>query len=129
MAERDIEADKATLRRVMQAAMAIEKNTTVDDLDPADADIMASFASPMLYSLSSRTDAAIKIAAVDDGFAGSKPFHEMVGFDEATTASLESERRRAQAVNAIASLNSTGIEREAEPSVQAEEAGDAGEGI
>ena len=129
VAERDIEADKATLRRVMQAAMAIEKNTTVDMLDAGDADIMASFASPMLYSLSSRTDAAIKIAAVDDGFAGSKPFHEMVGFDEATTASLESERRRAQAVNAIASLNSTGIEREAEPTVQAEEAGDAGEGV
>ena len=99
VAERDIEADKATLRRVMQAAMAIEKNTTVDGLDKADADIMASFASPMLYSLSSRTDAAIKIAAVDEGFAGSKPFHEMVGFDEATTARLESEKA-VQATNA-----------------------------
>lgn len=129
VAERDIEADKATLRRVMQAAMAIEKNTTVDGLDAADADIMASFASPMLYSLSSRTDAAIKIAAVDEGFAGSKPFHEMVGFDEATTARLESDRRRAQAVNAIGALNSTGIEREAEPTAQPEEAEHAGEGV
>jgi hypothetical protein len=35
VAERDIEADKATLRRVMQAAMSVEKNTTVDMLDTA----------------------------------------------------------------------------------------------
>ena len=100
VAERDIEADKATLRRVMQAAMAIEKNTTVDMLDDADADVLASFASPMLYSLSSRTDAALKIASVDEGFAGSQPFHEMVGFDEATTAKLENEK---QATNAAVS--------------------------
>ena len=110
VAERDIEADKATLRRVMQAAMAIEKNTTVDGLDQADADIMASFASPMLYSLSSRTDAAIKIAAVDEGFAGSQPFHEMVGFDEATTARLESEKRKEQARAAIfADITAQGV--------------------
>jgi len=120
VAERDIEADKATLKRVMRAAMAIEKNTTVDMLDDADADVLASFASPMLNSLAANTDAAIKIATVDDGFAGSEPFHRMVGFDEATTARLESDRRRAQAVNAIGALNSTGIEREAE---------DAGAGV
>ncbi|ACV22580.1 Phage portal protein, SPP1 Gp6-like [Slackia heliotrinireducens] len=121
VAERDIEADKATLRRVLRAAMAIEKNVTVDELDPADAGVMASFASPMLYSLAARTDSALKIATVDEGFAGSRPFHEMVGFDEATTAALESDRRRAQAVDAVAALNSTGIEPEG--------GGDAGEGL
>ncbi|MBQ9147797.1 MAG: phage portal protein [Rikenellaceae bacterium] len=116
IAERDIEADKSTLRRVCQAAMAIEKNTTVDALDPADADIMASFASPMLNSLAARTDSALKIASVDQGFAGSDEFHKMVGMDEATRAAIKSEQRRAEALDAIAALNAAPVEVEQDAS-------------
>ena len=110
VAERDIEADKSTLRRVCRAALAVEGNTTVAELAPEDADVMASFASPMLYSLSARTDAALKIASVDGEFAGSDEFHEMVGMDEAAVAKLHAERRRAQAVDAIAALNGQEVE-------------------
>jgi len=99
VAERDIRGDKAVLRRVCQAALAIERNTTVDMLDEADADVLASFASPLRNSQAADTDAALKIASVDDGFAGSRPFYEMVHFDEADVARLESEASR-QATNA-----------------------------
>lgn len=99
VAERDISADKAVLRRVCQAALAIERNTTVDRLDAADADVLASFANPLRNSQAADTDAALKIASVDEGFAGSRPFYEMVHFDEADVAWLENEASR-QATNA-----------------------------
>ena len=103
VAERDIEADKPTLRRVARAAMAVERNTTTDKVDD---EILVHFASPMLNSQAANTDAALKIASVDEGFAGSGPFHEMVGFDEATVAKLESDRRRAQARSFIEQMTS-----------------------
>lgn len=95
IAERDIEADRSTLRRVMQAAMAIEKNVTTAGLDEADADVLASYASPELYSLSARTDAAMKIASIDEAFAASDAFREMVGLDEAKREQLRAEAARA----------------------------------
>lgn len=101
VAQRDIEADKAVLRRVCQAAMAIEGNTTTDKLNAADADVLAAFASPMINSIAASTDAALKIASVDEGFAGSDAFHRMVGMDEATVANLRSETRRRAAMGAI----------------------------
>lgn len=101
VAERDIEADRKTLRRVARAALAVELNTTTDALDEGDAGILASFASPMINSLASRTDAALKVASVDEAFAGSDDFYRMTGFDEAAIARLRSARRREQARAAI----------------------------
>ena len=95
VAERDIEADRATLARVAKAAVAVELNTTADEVEP---DIMASFDSPMLYSLAARTDSALKVASVDPGFAGSDEFYGMVGFDDASIAKLRSDEvKRASA--------------------------------
>lgn len=104
IAQRDIEADKATLRRVCRAAMAIEMNTTTDSLDEGDADIMASFASPMLNSLAARADAAIKYASIDEEFAQTDECAEMFGFDESARARIRSEKARAATNAAIVSL-------------------------
>lgn len=97
VAERDIEADKATVARVLRTAMAIEGNTTTDAIPQ---DIYAEYASPMLYSLAARTDSAMKIASIDEGFAGSEEFYEMVGFDDAAIARIQAQlrRQRGQAV-------------------------------
>lgn len=108
VAERDIEADRSTLARVMKAALAIERNTTTDELSGVD--VLARYASPMLYSLPARTDSAMKIASVDGGFAGSDEFYGMVGFDESTVSALRNERRKAQAISAITALNSADVE-------------------
>lgn len=102
VAQRDIEADKRTLRRVCRAAMAIEANTTTDELDGAD--VKVSFASPMLNSLASVTDAALKIASVVDGFGGTDEFFRRVGFDDAAIARLHSERSRAATDAAISAM-------------------------
>lgn len=97
IAERDIEADRPTLARVCRAALAIEKNTTTEALDEADAEVLARFASPMINSLASKTDAAMKIASIDENFAASEEFYGMVGFDEPTTRSIQAQARRANA--------------------------------
>lgn len=101
IAERDIEADKSTLRRLCQAALAIENNTTIEALSEADADVMASFVNPMLYSLAAQTDAALKIASIDEGFAGSDECREMVGLDEAQRASIRASAYKSASTSAV----------------------------
>jgi hypothetical protein len=51
IAQRDIAADKATLRRVMHAAVAIETNMTTDKLDEGLRGIEAKFSDPILHTL------------------------------------------------------------------------------
>ena len=101
IAERDIESDKATLARVVKAALAVELNTVADEVG---GDVLASYASPVLYSLAARTDSAMKIATIDDAFAGSQEFYGMVGFDDAAIARLEEQKSRATTDAAIAAL-------------------------
>lgn len=102
VAERDIEADKSTLERVMRAALAIERNTTTATLSGVN--IMARFASPMLYSLSAKADWATKVASIRPGFGDTDVAARMVGIDESDIASIRSDEARAStnaAVNAL----------------------------
>ncbi|MBQ6328241.1 MAG: hypothetical protein IJI35_04430, partial [Kiritimatiellae bacterium] len=46
--------------------------------------------------VAARTDAAMKIASVDDGFSGTDVFYEMVWFDQATIARIKAQKRRNQ---------------------------------
>ena len=108
------------MRDVALMVMAVESNRTVDQLDDAQLSVMPKFANPAMPSMSARTDAAMKIASVDEGFAGTDVFYEMCGLDQATIARLRSEKQRAQAVNAVAALNSVDIEAGD---------GDVGEGV
>ena len=102
VAERDIEADKSTLARVMRAALAIERNVTVDEL--GDVDIKARFASPMLYSLSAKADWATKVASIRQGFGDTDVAARMVGIDEADLASVKSDEARAATNAAISAF-------------------------
>ena len=104
IAERDIEADRATLRRVCAAALAVERNVTTDQLPEGDRAVLASYDQPMLNSLAARTDAALKIASVDSAFGGGDTFYEMVGMDEAAIASIRADKTRAAAAAAYSSM-------------------------
>lgn len=102
VAERDIEADKSTLARVVRAALAIERNTTTDAL--ADVDILPRFASPMLYSLSAKADWATKVASIRQGFGETDVAARMVGIDESDLASVKSDEARAATNAAISAF-------------------------
>ena len=85
------------MREVALLAMAVESNVPVGGLDGAQLSVMPRFANPAMPSMAARTDAAMKIASVDAGFAGTDVFYEMVGLDQATVARLRSEKSRATA--------------------------------
>ena len=94
VAERDISADKATLRKVALAAMAIAENTSIERLGEAEKSVMAKFASPMLYSLSAKADWVTKVSSVREGFGKTDVAALCMGIDEADLPSVKSDELR-----------------------------------
>ena len=86
-----------SMKNVALMCMAVESNTTTDKLSDAQKGVMAKFENPSMPSVAARTDAAMKIASVDDGFAGTDVFYEMTGFDQATIARIKAQKRRSAA--------------------------------
>jgi len=95
-AEDAISLLQGSMRNVALMCMAVESNTTTDRLSDAQKGVMAKFENPAMPSIAARTDAAMKIASVDEGFAGTDVFYEMVGFDQATIARVKAQKRRNQ---------------------------------
>lgn len=93
-----------SMRNIALMCMAVESNTTTDGLSDAQKGVMAKFENPAMPSVASRTDAAMKIASVDEGFAGTDVFYEMVGFDQATIARVRAQKSRAAQDAAIAAI-------------------------
>ena len=96
IAKRDIDADKATLRRVMHAAMAIELSTTTDSLDDGLRDVKAKFSDPILHTLNERSDWALKVNSVAPGFGMSDVALLAMGLDEADLPEILSAIRQEQ---------------------------------
>ena len=98
VAERDMESDKPTLRRVCRAALAVESNTTSDKVD---ADVLVRFEQPLLNSMSARADWATKVSSVRPGFGDTDVAARMMGIDEADLPSIKSDEARAASAAAI----------------------------
>lgn len=98
------ESSRESLRNVALMAMAVEGNCRIDQLTEDQQSVMAHFKDPSMPSIVSQADAAVKIAAADQGFAGTDVFYEMLGFDAATVARIRSDKAKARAEAAISSL-------------------------
>lgn len=96
IAQRDIAADKKTLKRVMNAAMAIELGTTTDGLDDGQRDVTAKFSDPILHTLSERADWALKVNSVAPGFGTSGVALRSMGIDEADMSEIKANIRQEQ---------------------------------
>jgi hypothetical protein len=93
------------LRQIALLVMMVESNrTSVDDLDDVQRSVMPHFKNPAMPSIASTTDAAMKIASVNPAFASTDVFFEMVGFDQATIARVNSQIRMAQARQSFGSI-------------------------
>jgi hypothetical protein len=92
------------MREVALMAMCVESNRTMGQLDGVQLSVMPRFRNPAMPGVAARTDAAMKIASADEGFAGTDVFYEMVGLDQATVARLRSEKRRAATDAAITAM-------------------------
>lgn len=86
--------NKRSLRNVALLCMAIANNVAVADLSEDEKDVMAHFKDPATPSVVSQADAATKMAAPDEGFAGSDVWYEMFGFDKPTIARINAHKRR-----------------------------------
>ena len=93
-----------SMRNIALMCMAVESNTTTDRLSDAQKGVMAKFENPAMPSIASRTDAAMKIASIDEGFAGTDVFYEMVGFDQATIARVKAQKRRTEGMRLATSI-------------------------
>ena len=92
------------LREIALLAMMVQANRArVEDLDEVQQSVMPHFRNPAMPSLASTTDAAMKIASVNPAFAGTDVFFEMVGFDRATIARVNSQMRMNRMRDALAS--------------------------
>lgn len=95
VAEDDIAADKWTLRRVAMCAMAVNEGIPTDQLTERQRSVSAHFANPTIPSLNARASFVQMVSSVDDGFGKTSVGREMLGFDSATIARLESDETRA----------------------------------
>lgn len=85
---------RPSLRQLALLVMMVEHNkASVDDLDDVQRSVMAHFKNPAMPSVASTTDAAMKIATVNPDFAQTDVFFEMVGFDRADIARINSQTR------------------------------------
>jgi len=95
VAEDDIAADKWTLRRVAMCAMAVNEGIPTDQLTERQRSVSAHFANPTIPSLNARASFVQMVSSVDDGFGKTSVGREMLGFDSATIARLESDEVKA----------------------------------
>lgn len=82
-----------SLRIIAQMALAIKKNTTLDNLDDIDKDVVAHFKNPAMPSVAVTADSAIKIASARPSFAQTDTFLEMIGFDKADIRRIKAQER------------------------------------
>lgn len=101
VAEDDIAADKWTLRRVAMCAMAVNEGISTEELTDRQRSVSAHFANPTIPSLNARASFVQMVGSMDDGFAKTTVGREMLGFDKATIARLESDETRAAAAAAL----------------------------
>ena len=97
IAEKQIEADRQSMRSLMRCAVAVGSNTTVARLTDAERDIRVTYAEPMLNSRAALADFAVKFASVREGFGNTRTCARYCGFDEDSIKEMEAEERRGRA--------------------------------
>ena len=92
------------LRTIIRMAQAIARSVTLEELTPAERDVMAHFKNPAMPSVAVTADAAIKIASVRQEFAATDTFLEMVGFDQADIRRIGAQERRVRGQRVLAEV-------------------------
>lgn len=91
---------KAALVRVCTAALATEYGTSYAEAE-ASFDISANFLNPSMPTLAQQTDSSVKLASVLEGFAETRTFLRMNGFDDDEVRDITSELRLARGRRAL----------------------------
>ena len=105
------DGNRETLRTLASMAVAAEIDTPLDQLDARWLDFSPNMANPAMPSIVSTADAAVKIASVVPGFAGTESFWKMVGLPEDTRREIDAQVAEANAQSLLTSLFATQVER------------------
>ena len=105
MAEQLNAGNGDALRTIALMALAIVNETSLDDLDPDQLNVMAHFKNPAMPSVAVTADAAIKIASAREGFSETDTFLEMIGFDQADIRRIKAQEQLARGYNVLSELS------------------------
>lgn len=108
------DGNRETLRTLASMAVAAELDTPLAQLDERWLDFSPNMANPAMPSIVSTADAAVKIASVVPGFAGTDSFWKMVGLPEDTRREIDAQLAEANAQNLLKSLFSRPAEQPSE---------------
>ena len=100
---------RETLRSLAQMCMAAEQGVSLENLGDEWRDFTPNFANPAMPSIVSTADAAVKIAGVVPGFAGTEVFFKMIGLPEDTRREVRTELTEATADAMLAQLFGTDL--------------------
>lgn len=98
------------LRTIAIMALAIANNTTIEELDPEQKNIIAHFKNPAMPSIAQTADAALKIASSRQGFADTDIYLEMVGFDQADIRRIKAQESRARGMALLEEIENETVE-------------------
>lgn len=104
LAEKLNKGNGESLTQIMLMALAIEKNVSIDELTEEDKAIMPHFKNPMMPSISSTADAAMKISSARPGFAETDVFLEMVGFSQSDIRRINAQQAKARGLQVLTEL-------------------------
>ena len=93
------------LRTIALMALAIANNTTLESLSDEQRNVIAHFKNPAMPSVAVTADAAIKIAMVRPGFAGTDTFLEMIGFSQADIRRVRAQEELQRGLDTLAELD------------------------
>ena len=104
LAEKLNKGNGESLTQIMLMALAIEKNISIDELTEEDKAIMPHFKNPMMPSIASTADAALKIASARPGFGQTDVFLEMVGFSQSDIRRINAQQAKARGLQVLTEL-------------------------
>lgn len=97
-----IASNREGLRNMALMAMAVDGNTTVDNLTDEQKSVTAHFSDPSIPSIVGLADALVKVASVAPWLAESEVFLEYLGFGEDDRKRLLSDKAKTQSQNLLA---------------------------
>ena len=107
VAQRDIEEDRAVLRKVALAALSVQLNTTVERLladHPELAGIYPRFDSPVLHTFGEVSNFVAQVSAVRDGFGTTDYAARLLGIPDEELDAVKSDETRAASAAAFGAI-------------------------
>lgn len=81
----------ASLHKIALNTLSLMRETPISELPESDRTFSAQFRNPTMPSLAASADAAYKLAAAVDGFAGTTTFWRMLGYNDRQIADINAE--------------------------------------